>query len=177
MTDKPCNKELTVCLAQAHTNVFLFFVLLSSPPPPHSLSSNVFRSLRSIVLEPEQGPVRLRILAAAILRELSPLQKMLVRDFTPPTDPQNIPIVLPVLLAQVCKGTSFCHSLSPALSLFLFPCSLCHISFPPPLFPPLLGQCERATFPADTTCLQMADSSWSGGGIMCSCPLLPSHPL
>ena len=61
----------------------------------------MFRMLRSMVLEPEQGPSRLRLLAAAILRELSPLQKTLVRDFTPPTDPQNIPYILPVLLAQV----------------------------------------------------------------------------
>ena len=68
-----------------------------------SLSSSVFRSLRSIVLEPEQGPPKLRILAAAILRELSPLQKSLVRDFNPPTDPQNIPYVLPVLLSQVIQ--------------------------------------------------------------------------
>lgn len=66
-----------------------------------SLSSSIFRSLRSIVLEPEQGPPKLRILAAAILRELSPLQKTLARDFNPPTDPQNIPYVLPVLLSQV----------------------------------------------------------------------------
>ena len=77
-----------------------------SPPSLHllfflSLSSNVFRTLRSMVLEPEQGTSKLRILAAAILRELSPLQKTLVRDFTPPTDPQNIPFILPVLLAQV----------------------------------------------------------------------------
>ena len=66
-----------------------------------SLSSNVFRALRSIVLEPEQGPVKLRLLAAAILRELSPLQKNLIRDFNPPTDAANIPYVLPVLLSQV----------------------------------------------------------------------------
>ena len=65
------------------------------------MSSHVYRGLRSITLEPDQGPVKLRLLSAAVLRELSPLQKTLVRDFVPPTDPQNIPYVLPVLLSQV----------------------------------------------------------------------------
>ena len=72
--------------------------------------------LRSMVLEPEQGPSRLRLLAAAILRELSPLQKTLVRDFTPPTDPQNIPYILPVLLAQVCVCVCVCWSSYELLS-------------------------------------------------------------
>ena len=84
-----------------HKETCVRIVLPTFPSLLLSLSSNVFRMLRSMVLEPEQGPSRLRLLAAAILRELSPLQKTLVRDFTPPTDPQNIPFILPVLLAQV----------------------------------------------------------------------------
>ena len=70
----------------------------------YSLSPQVYRSLRAISLEPEQGPARIRVLAAAILRELSPLQKTLLRDFVAPTDPQNIPYILPVLLSQVSLG-------------------------------------------------------------------------
>jgi AP-5 complex subunit zeta-1 len=64
------------------------------------MTSQVYRCLRSIVLEPEQGPVKIRLVAAAILRELSPLQKILIRDFSPPIDPQNIPYILPVVIAQ-----------------------------------------------------------------------------
>lgn len=66
-----------------------------------SLSSQIYRNLRIITLEPDQGSVKIRLLAAAILRELSPLHKTLVREFTPPIDPQNIQYVLAVLLSQV----------------------------------------------------------------------------
>lgn len=66
-----------------------------------SLSSQIYRNLRIITLEPDQGSVKIQLLAAAVLRELSPLHKILVREFTPPIDPQNIQYVLTVLLAQV----------------------------------------------------------------------------
>lgn len=66
----------------------------------HSLSSTVYDHLRSMVLEPEQGPVKLRLLAAAILHELSPSAMCAVRDFGPPVEEGNVSFLLPVLLAQ-----------------------------------------------------------------------------
>ena len=54
-----------------------------------------------MVLEPEQGPGRLRLLAAAVLRELAPsMQQVFVRDFGPPVEERNVQYLLPVLLAQ-----------------------------------------------------------------------------
>ena len=60
----------------------------------------MFDLLRSVVLEPEQGSTKLRLLAATILRELAPSQHNIVRDFGPPVEEKNIPFVLPILLAQ-----------------------------------------------------------------------------
>ncbi len=55
----------------------------------------------SIVLEPEQGSVKLKLLAASILQELSPsLHVELVNGFNPPIERGSIPHFLPVLLAQ-----------------------------------------------------------------------------
>lgn len=56
--------------------------------------------LQSVVLEPEQGPSKLRLLAATVLRELGPSQQSFVRDFAPPVEERNVPYLLPVLLAQ-----------------------------------------------------------------------------
>ena len=64
------------------------------------MSAAVFELLRSVVLEPEQGPMKLRLLAAAILWELAPSQQNFVRDFGPPTEEKNVQFLLPVLLAQ-----------------------------------------------------------------------------
>ncbi len=67
---------------------------------PLSLSSAVYNLLQSVVLEPEQGSTKLRLLAAAILRELAPSPYITVKDFSPPIEERNVPYVLPVLLAQ-----------------------------------------------------------------------------
>jgi len=53
-----------------------------------------------VVLEPEQGAPRIRLLASAVLRELAPSSSIVVRDFNPPVEQTNIPCILPVLLAQ-----------------------------------------------------------------------------
>ena len=60
----------------------------------------MFQLLRSVVLEPEQGPAKLRLLAAAVLRELAPSQHNSVREFGPPVEERNVQFLLPVLLAQ-----------------------------------------------------------------------------
>lgn len=54
----------------------------------------------SIVLEPEQGPLKMKLLAATILQELSPSKHVEVEEFVPPIERANIPLILPVLLAQ-----------------------------------------------------------------------------
>ena len=60
----------------------------------------VYNLLRAVVLEPEQGAPRIRLLASAILRELAPSSSIVVRDFNPPVEESNIPCILPILLAQ-----------------------------------------------------------------------------
>ena len=60
----------------------------------------VYSLLRAVVLEPEQGAPRIRLLASAVLRELAPSSSIVVRDFNPPVEQTNIPYILPVLLAQ-----------------------------------------------------------------------------
>ena len=67
---------------------------------PCSVSASVFDLLRSVVLEPEQGPTKIRILAATILREFAPSQHNFVKDFGPPVEEKNAQFFLPVLLAQ-----------------------------------------------------------------------------
>ena len=66
----------------------------------HSVGASVFELLQSVVLEPEQGPPKLRLLAAAVLRELAPSPHNVVRDFAPPVEERNVQFLLPVLLAQ-----------------------------------------------------------------------------
>ncbi len=67
---------------------------------PNSLSLAIFNLLRAIVLEPEQGALRIRLLASAVLRELAPSLSIVIKDFSPPVEESNIPYILPVLLAQ-----------------------------------------------------------------------------
>ena len=57
--------------------------------------------LRSVVLEPEQGSIRIRILAAAILAELCPNPNIIVRDFDLPVELRYVPLIMPAFLAQV----------------------------------------------------------------------------
>ena len=76
---------------------FLLSLSLHSLP---SLSPVVYNLLRAVVLEPEQGPPRIRLLASAVLRELAPSSSIVVRDFNPPVEECNIPCILPILLAQ-----------------------------------------------------------------------------
>ena len=57
--------------------------------------------LRSVVLEPEQGATRIRILAAAILTELCPNPHIIVRDFDLPVELKHVPYIMPTFLAQV----------------------------------------------------------------------------
>ncbi len=51
-------------------------------------------------MEPEQGALKVRLISAAILQELSPSKHIEVSDFNPPVERCNIPYLLPVLLAQ-----------------------------------------------------------------------------
>ena len=65
-----------------------------------SLSTQIFRLLQSLVLEPEQGSARVRLLASAVLHDLSPSKHITVTDFNPPVEMSNVPYILPVLLGQ-----------------------------------------------------------------------------
>ena len=61
----------------------------------------VYKLLQSIVLEPEQGTLKIKLLSAAILQELSPTRHVEVPEFgLPPVERASIPHVLPVLLSQ-----------------------------------------------------------------------------
>lgn len=60
----------------------------------------MYRLLLSVVSEPEQGPLKIKLIAATILQELSPSKHISVADFGPPVERESIPYVLPVLLSQ-----------------------------------------------------------------------------
>jgi len=65
------------------------------------LTSDLYKQLMSIVLEPEQGSVKLKLIAASVLQELSPSKHIeLANGFDPPIERASIPHFLPVLLAQ-----------------------------------------------------------------------------
>jgi len=70
----------------------------------------VLNLLRSVVLEPEQGLLRTRLLAAAILTELCPNPHIIVRDFDLPVELKYVPIIMPAFLAQVCMEDIYCMS-------------------------------------------------------------------
>lgn len=85
----------------------------------------VYNLLRAVVLEPEQGAPRIRLLASAILRELAPSSSIVVRDFNPPVEESNIPCILPILLAQT-NARERLSQMAPTIirsniSLVLFP--------------------------------------------------------
>ena len=65
-----------------------------------SVSSDIIGLLKSVVLEPEQGSARVRLISSAILRELTPSKYIELNDFGPPVELLNVPYFLPVLLAQ-----------------------------------------------------------------------------
>ena len=101
---------------------FLLSLSLHSLP---SLSPMVYNLLRAVVLEPEQGAPRIRLLASAILRELAPSSSIVVRDFNPPVEESNIPCILPILLAQT-NARERLSQMAPTIirsniSLALFP--------------------------------------------------------
>ena len=65
-----------------------------------SVGSDIIGLLKSVVLEPEQGSARIRLISSAILRELAPSKYIELNDFNPPVELINVPYFLPVLLAQ-----------------------------------------------------------------------------
>ena len=53
----------------------------------------------SILTEPQQGPPRLRLLCAYVLRENGPTPSLRIESFDPPLDRKQIFMVLPLMLA------------------------------------------------------------------------------
>lgn len=74
----------------------------------------MYKLLLSIVLEPEQGPIKMKLIAACILQELSPSKHIGVPDFGPPVERDSIPYVLPVVLAQT-NDREVLSQLTPSL--------------------------------------------------------------
>ena len=66
-----------------------------------SIQAQVLELLRSVVLEPEQGSVKTRLLAAAILTDLCPNPHILVRDFDFPVELKFVPLIMVTFLSQV----------------------------------------------------------------------------
>ena len=66
-----------------------------------SIQAQVLELLRSVVLEPEQGSMKTRLLAAAILADLCPNPHILVRDFELPVELRFVPLIMATFLAQV----------------------------------------------------------------------------
>lgn len=66
-----------------------------------SIQAQVLELLRSVVLEPEQGSIKTRLLAAAILADLCPNPHILVRDFDFPVELKFVPLIMATFLAQV----------------------------------------------------------------------------
>eukprot|EP00731_Ephydatia_muelleri_P028511 Em0020g155a len=75
-------------------------VFVSVTKYSRNLAPTLYALLQNVVLEPEQGPPRIRLMASCILRELCPSDSIAVKDFNPPVEESNIPYMLPVLLAQ-----------------------------------------------------------------------------
>lgn len=80
------------------STIFLSFI--------YSISNHVLDLLRSVVLEPEQGSLRTRILAAAILTELCPNPHIIVQHFDLPVELRYVPFIMPAFLAQVSQIVS-----------------------------------------------------------------------
>lgn len=76
------------------------YVITGATKSRQNFSPEVYQLLMSIVLEPEQGTVKVKLIAAGILQELSPSKHIRVPDFSPPVARDSIPYVLPVILSQ-----------------------------------------------------------------------------
>ena len=57
--------------------------------------------LKNVASEPEQGSKRLRLLCAAILREITPTSQLVIASLDPPIEQRCIPIILPLSWVQV----------------------------------------------------------------------------
>ena len=88
-----------------------------------SIGSDVIGLLKSVVLEPEQGSARIRLISSAILRELAPSKYIELNDFNPPVELINVPYFLPVLLAQT-NLRSRLSRLSPTIIQYVMYTSL-----------------------------------------------------
>lgn len=57
--------------------------------------------LKNVASEPQQGSKRLRLLCAAILREITPTSQLVIASVDPPIEQKCIPIILPLSWVQV----------------------------------------------------------------------------
>jgi len=82
----------------SHIKLLLYVI---NPLLVISIQAQVLELLCSVVLEPEQGAVKTRLLAAAILTDLCPNPHILVRDFDFPVELKFVPLIMATFLAQV----------------------------------------------------------------------------
>lgn len=61
---------------------------------------NVVDALYGVLVEPQQGPRRLRLACLCALRELTPSSLLTVSDFGPPVDREQLPMILSLLLGD-----------------------------------------------------------------------------
>ena len=83
--------------------------------------------LKNVASEPEQGSKRLRLLCAAILREITPTSQLVIASLDPPIEQRCIPIILPlswvqvgvvVLLLLINWCFDLCHFFTASLDCF-----------------------------------------------------------
>lgn len=83
------------------TNVLRrLFLLLVATRQRRSLPTQLVDELKNVASEPEQGSKRLRLLCAAILREITPTSQLVIASLDPPIEQRCIPIILPLSWVQ-----------------------------------------------------------------------------
>ena len=71
----------------------------------YSLSTELINELKKVTCEPQQGPKRLRLLCATILREIIPFSQLIIDNVEPPIEEKWIPVILPLVWVQVSQAT------------------------------------------------------------------------
>ena len=71
----------------------------------YSLSTELVNELKKVACEPQQGPKRLRLLCATILREVIPTSQLNIDNVEPPIEEKWIPIIFPLVWVQVSEAT------------------------------------------------------------------------
>ena len=67
------------------------------------IPAELTEELKNVVCEPQQGSKKIKLLCSAILWEITPMMQLEITSLDPPVEQRNIPLIFPVIMAQVAN--------------------------------------------------------------------------